>query len=151
MMPSPEVLRTCQRRSWTFIMTAWSPMTSDNATTLMLRQILWRDGTFVPLPEPDARVLEERRQRTVLAEFLRQGWLEKAAAAAMLAWSHSGFGAHVGTRIEEREGLLRVALLGVGASGRVAAALRRGTRRGGAGGVSAGRVVGGARVGVAGA
>lgn len=27
----------------------------------------------------------------------------------MLAWPHSGFGAYLGPRIEEREGLLRVA------------------------------------------
>jgi hypothetical protein len=45
----------------------------------------------------------------VLAEFVRRGWLEADAAAGMLAWPHSGFGAYLGPRIEEREGLLRVA------------------------------------------
>jgi hypothetical protein len=68
-----------------------------------------RDGTFVRLPEPEAAVLEALWQRTVLAEFVRRGWFETDEAAAMLAWRHSGFGAYVGPRIEEREGLLRVA------------------------------------------
>ena len=45
-----------------------------------------RDGTFVPLPEPDAAVLEEMWRRTVLAEFVRHGWIEEDAAAGMLAW-----------------------------------------------------------------
>ena len=68
-----------------------------------------RDGTFVPLPPPDPAVLEEAWRRHVLAEFVRRGWLEKDAAASMLAWPHSGFGAYVGPSIEEREGVLRVA------------------------------------------
>ena len=68
-----------------------------------------RDGTFVPLPEPEPAVLEALWQRAVLAEFVRRGWLEEDAAAGMLSWPHSGFGAYVGPRIEEREGLLRVA------------------------------------------
>ncbi len=68
-----------------------------------------RDGTFVPLPEPEAAVLEETWRRAVLAEFVRRGWLEEDAAAGMLAWPHSGFGAYLGPRIEERAGLLRVA------------------------------------------
>ena len=45
----------------------------------------------------------------MLGEFVRQGWLEEDAAAGMLAWPHSGFGAYVGPRIEDREGVLRVA------------------------------------------
>lgn len=68
-----------------------------------------RDGGFVPLAEPEPTVLEAQWQRTVLAEFVGRGWLEAEAAAAMLAWPHSGFGAYVGPRIEEREGQLRVA------------------------------------------
>jgi len=68
-----------------------------------------RDGTFVPLPAPDAAVLEALWQRAVLAEFVRQGWLEEDAAAAMMSWPHSGFGAYLGPRIEDREGALRVA------------------------------------------
>jgi hypothetical protein len=67
------------------------------------------DGTFVALPEPEPAVLEELWRRTVLAEFVRRGWLEEAAAAGMMSWPHSGFGAYVGPRIEEREGMLRVA------------------------------------------
>jgi hypothetical protein len=47
--------------------------------------------------------------RAVLAEFVRPGWFEKDEAAAMLAWPHSGFGAYVGQRIEDREVQLRVA------------------------------------------
>jgi hypothetical protein len=66
-----------------------------------------REGRFVPLPAPDALVLEELWRRAVLAEFVGRGWLEEAEA--MLAWPHSGFGAHVGPPITEREGLLRVA------------------------------------------
>ena len=68
-----------------------------------------RDGTFVPLPPHDPTVLEELWRRGVLAEFVRQGWLEEDDAAGMLAWPHSGFGAYVGPSIEEREGVLRVA------------------------------------------
>jgi hypothetical protein len=40
---------------------------------------------------------------------VRQGWLEEDEAAGMRAWPHSGLGAYVGPRIEDREGLLRVA------------------------------------------
>ena len=68
-----------------------------------------RDGSFVPLPEPDATVLEELWRRSVLAAFVRQGWLEEDAAAGMLAWPHSGFGAYLGPRIEDGAALLRVA------------------------------------------
>jgi len=78
-----------------------------------------RDGTFVPLPTPDAAVLEEAWRRAVLAEFVRQGWLEEDQAAGMLAWPHSGFGAYLGPRIEEREGLLRVARYSARACGRI--------------------------------
>ena len=68
-----------------------------------------RDGGFVALPVPDAAVLEELWRRSVLGEFVRQDWLDQDAAAAMMSWPHSGFGAYLGPRIEEREGLLRVA------------------------------------------
>ena len=68
-----------------------------------------RDGTFVPLPPHDPAVLEEAWRRQVLAEFVHRGWLEQDDAASMLAWPHSGFGAYVGPRIEDREGVLRVA------------------------------------------
>lgn len=57
---------------------------------------LRRDGAFVPLPEPDAAMLEGLWRRTVLAAFVRQGWLGEAAAARMLAWPHPGLGAYVG-------------------------------------------------------
>ena len=68
-----------------------------------------RDGTFVPLPPRDPAVLVESCRRAGLAMFVRQGWLEEDAAASMLAWPHSGFGAYVGPSIEDREGVLRVA------------------------------------------
>ena len=68
-----------------------------------------RDGAFVALPTPDPAVLEAAWRRSVLAEFVRRGWLEEDAAAGMLGWPHSGFGAYLGPPIEEREGVLRVA------------------------------------------
>ena len=68
-----------------------------------------RDGTFVPLPTPEPAVLEEAWRRAALAEFVRHSWLELDEAAGMLGWPHSGFGAYVGPRIEDREGVLRVA------------------------------------------
>jgi hypothetical protein len=40
---------------------------------------------------------------------VRQGWLEEDAAAGMLSWSHSGFGAYLGPPLADREGLRRVA------------------------------------------
>ena len=67
-----------------------------------------RDGTFVPLPTPEPAVLEEAWRR-VLAECVRRGWLEQDAAAGMLGWPHSGFGAYLGPPIRDRAGLLRVA------------------------------------------
>ena len=68
-----------------------------------------RDGRFVPLPVPEPAVLEEVWRRSVLGEFVRRDWLEEEAATGMMSWPHSGFGAYLGPRIEEREGLLRVA------------------------------------------
>jgi hypothetical protein len=68
-----------------------------------------RDGTFVALPAVEPAVLEELWRRSVLAEFVGQGWLEEAAAAGMLSWPHSGFGAYLGPPLAEREGLRRVA------------------------------------------
>ena len=70
-----------------------------------------RDGTFVPAPGHDAAVLEEVWRRAVLQGFVERGWLDEDAAQAMLAWPHSGFGAHVGPRlaVDDRAGLLRVA------------------------------------------
>jgi hypothetical protein len=70
-----------------------------------------RDGTFLPAPPHDPAVLEQAWRRAVLAAFVREGWLGEEAASGMLAWPHSGFGAHVGPRIagEDRESLLRVA------------------------------------------
>jgi len=72
------------------------------------------DGTFVPAPVHDAAVLEQAWRRAVLAWFVARGWLEEDAAQAMLAWPHSGFGAHLGPALagEDREGLLRVARYG---------------------------------------
>ena len=77
--------------------------------TLMSDGAFCRDGSFVPLPEPDAPVLEELWSRSVLAAFVRQGWLDEDAAAGMLAWPHSGFGACLGPRIKDGAALLRVA------------------------------------------
>jgi len=92
-----------------------------------------RDGTFTPAPGHDAAVLEDAWGRAVLGWFVREGWREEAAAAAMLAWPHAGFGAHAGPAIagEDRAGLLRVARHGARASGRGAAALPRRACRGG--------------------
>ena len=69
------------------------------------------DGTFIASPPHDAVVLEAAWQRAVLAWFVDHGWLEQDAAQAMLAWPHSGFGAHIGPPItgDDRDGLLRVA------------------------------------------
>jgi hypothetical protein len=73
-----------------------------------------RDGRFVAIPAHDAAVLTEAWRRAVLKLFVRQGWLEEDAAAAMLNWPHSGFSAHVGPRIEreDRASVLRVARYG---------------------------------------
>jgi hypothetical protein len=73
-----------------------------------------RDGRFVAQSAHDASVLAGAWQRAVLALFVRQGWLEEDAAAAMLAWPHSGFGAHVGAAIaaDDRAAVLRVARYG---------------------------------------
>lgn len=70
-----------------------------------------RDGRFVPAPTHDGAVLEESWRRAVLAWFVAADWLEEDAAAGMLGWPHSGFGAHIGPAIagEDRESLLRVA------------------------------------------
>ena len=69
------------------------------------------DGTFIASPPHDAVVLEAAWQRAVLTGFVDHGWLEQDAAQAMLAWPHSGFGAHIGPPItgDDRDGLLRVA------------------------------------------
>ena len=40
-----------------------------------------RDRTFVALPTPEPAVLEEAWRRSVLAEFVRHGWLEQDEAA----------------------------------------------------------------------
>ncbi len=45
----------------------------------------------------------------MLGEFVRHGWLEEDAATGIMSWPQSGFGAYLGPRVEEREGLLRVA------------------------------------------
>ncbi|MFM7295672.1 MAG: transposase [Planctomycetota bacterium] len=59
-------------------------------------------------------MLAEAWRRAVLALFVREGWLEDAAAAAMLTWPHSGFSAYVGPAIaaEDRAAVLRVARYG---------------------------------------
>lgn len=73
-----------------------------------------RDGSFVAMPLHEPPVLAEAWRRAVLALFVRQGWLEQDAAAAMLAWPHSGFGAHMGPAIvaDDRAAVLRVARYG---------------------------------------
>jgi hypothetical protein len=76
---------------------------------LMSDDAFRRVGSFVPLPEPETTVLEELWRRSVLAAFVRQGWLEEDAAAGMLVWPHSGFGAYLGPRIEDGAALQRVA------------------------------------------
>ena len=70
-----------------------------------------RDGRFVAVPGHDAAVLEEAWRRAVLGWFVEQGGLEADAAAGMLVWPDSGFGAHVIPPIaaDDREGLQRVA------------------------------------------
>jgi hypothetical protein len=70
-----------------------------------------RDGRFVPAATHNPGVLTEVVRGAVLSLFVRAGWLEEDAAAAILAWPHSGFSAHAGPRIEpeDREGLLWVA------------------------------------------
>ena len=73
-----------------------------------------RGGRFLPAPAHDPALLKEAFRRAVLAWFVREGWLEVEAAAAMLAWPHSGFGAHIGPLIagDDRESLTRVARYG---------------------------------------
>lgn len=73
-----------------------------------------RGGRFLPALAHDPAVLQESLRRAVLAWFARQGWLEEEAALAMLAWPHSGFGAHVGPLIagDDRQSLTRVARYG---------------------------------------
>lgn len=73
-----------------------------------------RDGGFVPQFAQDATVLAEAWRRAVLAWFVREGWLEEDAAAAMLTWPHSGFSAYVGPAIAaaDRAAVLRVARYG---------------------------------------
>ena len=65
--------------------------------------------TFIASPPHDAVVLEAAWQRAVLTGFVDHGWLDQDAATAMLAWPHSGFGAHIGPPIhaDDRDGLLR--------------------------------------------
>ncbi len=73
-----------------------------------------RDARFHPAPAHDPALLQEAFRRAVLAWFVREGWLEDEAAEAMLAWPHSGFGAHVGPLIagDDRASLTRVARYG---------------------------------------
>ncbi len=73
-----------------------------------------RGGRFHPASTHDPALLQESFRRAVLAWFVREGWLEEEAAAAMLAWPHSGFGAHVGPLIagDDRASLTRVARYG---------------------------------------
>ena len=80
------------------------------------------DGSFIASPTHDAAVLESVWQRAVLAWFVDQGWLDEDAAQAMLAWPHSGFGAHLGPAIpgDDRE---------CPTTTRVGARARRGARR----------------------
>jgi len=59
-----------------------------------------RDGGFVALPVPDAAVLEALWRRSGLGEFVHQGSLDEDAAAGMVSWPHSGFGAYLGPRFE---------------------------------------------------
>jgi hypothetical protein len=70
-----------------------------------------RSGSFVAAPVHDSAILEEAWRRAVLGWFVAEDWLDEDAAVAMLAWPHSGFGAHLGPRIaaDDRAGLLRVA------------------------------------------
>jgi hypothetical protein len=62
-------------------------------------------------------LIDKHLERAVSGEHgcstirVHEGWLEREAAEAMLAWLHSGFGAHVGPPIagDDRASLLRVA------------------------------------------
>ena len=73
-----------------------------------------RDGSFVTQFAHDAAVLAEAWRRAVLSLFVRAGWPEKEAAAAMLTWPHSGFSAYVGSALaaQDRAAVLRVARYG---------------------------------------
>ena len=73
-----------------------------------------RDGTFAASPAHDAAVLAEAWRRAVLSLFVREGWFDEDTAASMLAWPHSGFGAHAGAAIaaDDRAAVLRVARYG---------------------------------------
>ena len=67
------------------------------------------------------------RRRKVREPSVRQGWLEEAAATAMLSRPHLGFGTRVGSRIEaaDRASVLRVTRPGVpGAGGTLPATAR---------------------------
>jgi hypothetical protein len=95
-----------------------------------------RDGSFVAITVHDAAVLAEAWRRAVLALFVRQGWLEADAAAAMLSWPHSGFSAHGGPW--DRAGGPRECIAGgplrsARSGGGLKAALQRRARRGRAG------------------
>ena len=72
-------------------------------------EVEWLRVDACSLATPDTAVLEEAWRRAMLAEFVHRGWIEEDEAAGMLAWPHSGFGAYVGSRIEGRESVLRVA------------------------------------------
>jgi hypothetical protein len=63
-----------------------------------------RDGTFVRLPEPEPAVLEEAWRRSVLAEFVRRGWLEEDAAAGMLGCRIPGSAPTSGRRSRSARG-----------------------------------------------
>jgi hypothetical protein len=85
--------------------------TCHRVVTQLTDGLFRRDGGFVPAPVHEPAVLEEAWRRAVLAGFVEQGWLEEEAAAAMMSWPHSGFGAYLGPQLgaEDREGVLRVA------------------------------------------
>jgi hypothetical protein len=103
----PVVIRLAQRSG---SLAHWHPhlrlVVSDGAFR--------RNGRFVEARAHDANMLAESWRRAVLARFVRQSWFEADAAAAMLVWPHSGFGAHVGAAIaaDDPAAVLRVARYG---------------------------------------
>ena len=52
-----------------------------------------------PLPADDLATLSEQVRRRVFRWFKRQGFLDKQAATAMLAWEHGGFSIDTSVRI----------------------------------------------------
>ena len=71
-----------------------------------------RDGTFLPVEvTPDPDILEKLFRHKVLRLLLDEGAIDEQVVANLLAWPHTGFGAHVSREIpgdqQSRENLAR--------------------------------------------